>query len=120
MTLTGWRGLAQVPARRFVVFFRAMNPGHPGSPTRAVLEECLRRSGALAAVSFQTNGTVVVDGSDSDEVGEVVVHTDHALSVVRRRGSSVGSPNDELEARLGVPATTRTMGTLERLVRRFG
>ena len=42
---------------------------------------------------------------------------DHAASVIRRRGTSVGDPNRLLERLLGVPATTRTTGTLERVLR---
>lgn len=44
------------------------------------------------------------------------VGLDHAVSACWRRGSSVGDVTGFLEARLGVPVTTRTLGTLERLV----
>ncbi|MEU6036815.1 DUF1697 domain-containing protein [Actinomadura sp. NPDC047616] len=40
-----------------------------------------------------------------------------ALGVIRKTGSRVGNPTAELEARLGVPATTRTAGTIRRLLK---
>ncbi|MFC7585087.1 hypothetical protein ACFQYP_16125 [Nonomuraea antimicrobica] len=42
-----------------------------------------------------------------------------ALSVIRKNGTRVGSPTAEMEARLKVSATTRTAGTVERLVKAF-
>lgn len=41
---------------------------------------------------------------------------DHTASVIRRRGASVGDPNRLLERLLGVPATTRTTGTVQRVL----
>ena len=40
-----------------------------------------------------------------------------ALGVVRKNAATAGSPTAEVERRLGTPATTRTAGTIERLVR---
>jgi uncharacterized protein (DUF1697 family) len=54
-----------------------------------------------------------------DNVDIIEVHPDYALSVIRKRGSTAGSPTLELESRLRVPATTRTMGTVARLVKSF-
>ncbi|MFI7470124.1 DUF1697 domain-containing protein [Nonomuraea sp. NPDC049646] len=42
-----------------------------------------------------------------------------ALGVIKRIATRVGSPTAEVEARLKVPATTRTAGTVKRLVMRF-
>ncbi|GAA5176077.1 hypothetical protein GCM10023321_83570 [Pseudonocardia eucalypti] len=42
-----------------------------------------------------------------------------ALSLVRDIGGRTGDPTSELEARLGVPATTRTLGTIQRLVKAY-
>lgn len=39
-----------------------------------------------------------------------------ALGVIRKRGATAGSPTAEIEKRLGAAATTRTAGTIERLV----
>lgn len=49
----------------------------------------------------------------------VEIRSGYALSLARRIGSRMGSAGRELEERLGVPATTRGMGTVERLVRKF-
>lgn len=174
-----------------VVFYRNMNLGHRGSPTRAVLEGALLDAGAATARSFQTNGTVVVtvDGEPPAEVvvraapalaeavgyqdaafvrpfDELVgvltrepfaghidettyretftffdggnpveldlpwtsplgdldiieVHPGYALSVVRLRGQASGDPNSVLQKLTGVPATTRTAGTIRRLAKSF-
>ncbi len=48
------------------------------------------------------------------EIGDGV-----ALSVLRRIGARAGSPTAEVELRLKVPATTRTAGTITRLVKAF-
>lgn len=176
----------------FVVFYRNMNLGHPGSPRREQLEGALAASGAARAASFQTNGTVVLEaeglaaakgivanaesrveadsgyrdaafvrvvselaemvGRDpfrgatdertyremitfyddgrwdlgtpwtnaTDTVDIIEVSPGYALSVIRKRGSTAGSPTLELESHLRVPATTRAMGTVARLVKRSG
>jgi uncharacterized protein (DUF1697 family) len=44
---------------RFVAFFRNVNLGRPGSPTRAQLESAFLAAGAESASSFQVNGTLV-------------------------------------------------------------
>jgi len=51
---------------------------------------------------------------DIIEIGDGV-----ALSVIRKIGTRVGNPTAEVEARLKVPATTRTAGTVRRLVKAF-
>ncbi|GII94145.1 DUF1697 domain-containing protein [Sinosporangium siamense] len=43
-----------------------------------------------------------------------------ALGLIRRAGTRVGNPTAELESRLKVPASTRTSGTIRRLVKAFG
>ncbi|MEV5440238.1 DUF1697 domain-containing protein [Streptomyces sp. NPDC052682] len=43
-----------------------------------------------------------------------------ALSIIRKQGSNAGGPTAEIERMAGVPATTRTLGTIERLVRAAG
>lgn len=50
----------------------------------------------------------------------IELHDSFALSITRMIGSTTGSPNSVLEPRLGVLATTRTMGTIERLVKAIG
>lgn len=51
------------------------------------------------------------------DVDIVEVDAGIALGVIRKRGATAGSPTGELEKRLGTAATTRTAGTIERLVR---
>ncbi|MGI8643064.1 MAG: DUF1697 domain-containing protein [Thermomicrobiales bacterium] len=176
----------------FVAFYRNMNLGHRGSPSRLQLEAAIERAGGKGARSFQTNGTVgfiasagaanqvvaeagkqlanEVGYNDAvfvrslDSVAEILegnrfggfaddrtyretvtffdggkklnlelpwtcpkgnvdiieLHEAFALSVIRKSGSTVGNPTSELEPRLGVPATTRTLGTIERLVKTIG
>ncbi|WP_394159404.1 DUF1697 domain-containing protein [Galactobacter valiniphilus] len=43
----------------WVAFFRNLNLGHAGSPTRGQLEAAFAEAGATAASSFRTNGTVL-------------------------------------------------------------
>lgn len=49
---------------RWVAFFRNLNLGHPGSPTRPQLEAAFAQAGAGQVRSFQTNGTIVFDPDD--------------------------------------------------------
>lgn len=51
------------------------------------------------------------------DVDIIELHDSYALSIIRKTGSVAGSPTAELESRLGTLATTRTIGTLERLAR---
>ncbi|MFH8485305.1 DUF1697 domain-containing protein [Streptomyces longisporoflavus] len=173
-------------ASLFVVFYRNMNLGHPGSPDRATLEEVLVAAGARTARSFQTNGTVLLDAGNpakvvsqaagefktaagytdaamvrsldelaevlegkpfeghkdsrtyretftffdgdkpldlqlpwtnrKDDVDIIALHDGLALSTIRKFKSSAGSPTAEIERLTGAPATTRTLGTIERLI----
>lgn len=169
-----------------VIFYRNMNFGHPGSPTRHMLEVSLLQAGAELATSFQTNGTVLLSATAPELVlrrsaeilansaayrdlavvcsidtvrraieapqaltedptvyrmvatfwlsdpqlelalpwtnsrGNVsieLIDAEFAVSVSRKFGSVVGSPNAEIEKLTGQKATTRTIGTLERLLR---
>ena len=43
-----------------------------------------------------------------------------ALGIIRQRGRSVGSPTSEIERMTGGVATTRTLGTIQRLLRTVG
>jgi uncharacterized protein (DUF1697 family) len=54
-----------------------------------------------------------------DDVDIISIEEGLALSVIRKSRGTAGSPTAELEKRLEVPATTRTAGTVERLVRTF-
>jgi uncharacterized protein (DUF1697 family) len=167
-----------------VAFFRALNLGHRGSPTRPVLEDAFTEAGATLVRTVQTNGTVVFSASDpAGVVGRVrqtlaraaayehpvlvrpaswvvravegfpdyddvpgvhracvtlhdapeppdievpwtnasgllvVLRTtaDHTCSVVRASSGAAADPNSHLERLLGVPATTRTLGTFDRV-----
>ncbi|ALJ21454.1 DUF1697 domain-containing protein [Microbacterium sp. No. 7] len=169
-----------------VAFYRNLNLGHPGSPTRAQLEGALRDAGADGVRSFQTNGTVLIVASDplavvraaadglaaacgyGDAVQvrtvaglEALLHAGHfdghvdertyretftffeggrtpewplpwtnprgdvdivhigdgtALAVVRKPGNTAGNPTAMLERETGGVATTRTRGSIERLL----
>lgn len=169
-----------------VVFYRGLNLGHAGAPTRAELEEALVGAGALRVKSFQTNGTVLVEAEDTgavvraaaeavreqsgyadaalirpfallvdtlsadpfaghsdprtyrhaltffdggrelrlatpwtnerDDVDIVEVRDGMALSAIRKPRNTAGSPTAEIERLTGGVATTRTLGTVERLV----
>ncbi|WP_415856406.1 DUF1697 domain-containing protein [Sinomonas sp. G460-2] len=50
------------------VFYRNLNLGHRGSPTRAVLEAALMDAGAVRVASVQTNGTVLLETPDPNRV----------------------------------------------------
>lgn len=50
-----------------VAFFRNLNFGHRGSPTRGQLEGALAAAGATVVRSVQTNGTVVLSAADPSE-----------------------------------------------------
>ncbi|WP_171041361.1 DUF1697 domain-containing protein [Sinomonas susongensis] len=167
-------------------FYRNLNLGHPGSPTRAVLEAELREAGARRVVSVGANGTALIEAEEPEEVfrasiaalekmagyrGAVMVRTFSllasivdrkpfggrgdgqlyretftffdggkplcvplpwtngrgdvdiidvsdgvALGVTRWTGSGPGSPGAEIERLTGAITTTRTRGTIERLV----
>ncbi|MFJ1913586.1 DUF1697 domain-containing protein [Streptomyces sp. NPDC088147] len=55
-----------------------------------------------------------------DDVDIVGLREGLALSVIRKAKSNAGSPTAEIERLTGVPATTRTLGTIERLVKAAG
>ena len=169
------------------VFYRNLNLGHRGSPTREQLEEALLRGGAQRVRSFQTNGTALVVADDPARVvrgaaqplaqsagydGVAMVrtvsglrevldadhfagHTDErtyretftffdegrvpawrlpwtnprgdvdvihvaagiALGVIRQEKSSAGNVTAEIEKAIGGLATTRTKGSIERLLK---
>ncbi|GHH44560.1 DUF1697 domain-containing protein [Streptomyces candidus] len=54
------------------------------------------------------------------DVDLVALYEGLALCVVRGDASRSGNPNAEIERLTGVPATTRTSGTIERLVKAAG
>jgi uncharacterized protein (DUF1697 family) len=168
-----------------VAFFRALNQGHPRSPSRQQLDDAFTTAGAVLVRCVQGNGTVVFAGpapttildrvaaqlrrtadydnpvmlrsvdrlteiltaapdhshlvdvyrvcvtfhdaveppalevpwtSSRDDLVILATAPDHTVSVVRTRGASSGDPNGHLEKLLGVPATTRTTGTCERVL----
>jgi len=57
---------------RFAVFFRNLNFGHAGSPTKAQFLQALEAGGARAAASILSHGTAVFS-ADSDEHAQSVV-----------------------------------------------
>ncbi|WP_327581544.1 DUF1697 domain-containing protein [Nonomuraea sp. NBC_00507] len=57
--------------------------------------------------------------NDRGDVDIIEIADGVALSVIRKTGTRAGSPTAEVEARLDVPATTRTAGTIRRLVQAF-
>ncbi len=177
---------------KFAAFFRNMNLGRVGSPTRLQLEQAFAEAGAAEASSFQVNGTLVFESSSvkaaqvilgaaagtlSSRVGlqepccvrplhalsrlpwaEVFaavnpaevheftvsfacgtlgstlslpqaterqdavvlwVAQGNALSISRKIMSGPGSPNMLLERLTGVPFTSRSLGTIQRLLARY-
>lgn len=167
-----------------VAFFRNLNLGHRGSPTRAELEQAFAASDARNVSSFQTNGTVAFDAPDApdtlvqviatltgicgwDDVAPVrplalvrdiaalalpepqALTTHHvtlfdatldldpgwttadgrlvvfahgpgwAACASRRVGGRIGDPTVVVQGLTGVRATTRTIGTIRRLVARL-
>ena len=170
----------------FAVFYRNLNLGHPGSPTRQQLEASLLGAGARRARSFQTNGTALIVADDPGSVvrraaqaltqcagyddaamvrtvsslrevldaGRFEGHTDDrtyretltfvdggraprwplpwtnarddvdvihvadglVLGVIRKARTSAGNVTAEVEKETGGVATTRTRGTIERLL----
>lgn len=164
-----------------VAFFRNLNLGHRGSPSRAELEQAFTSSDALNVRSYQTNGTVAFDAPDApatlarviatltaacgwDDVAPVrplalvreiaalplpepqLLTTHHvtlfdatldqdsgwttadgrlvvlargpgwAACASRRVGGRIGDPTVVIQGLTGVRATTRTIGTIRRLV----
>lgn len=169
------------------VFYRNLNLGHAGSPTREQLEGSLARAGALRVRSFQTNGTVLLEADDpervvaaaapelasaaayddaaflrpladletlmalgvferhlsphtyretvtffrggkepswstpwtnaKDDVDVLQIQDGIALSLIRKPRNTAGSPTFELERATGGVATTRTRGSIERLLK---
>jgi hypothetical protein len=55
---------------RAVAFFRNLNLGQHGSPTRAQLLAAMESAGACEAASFQVNGTVVLTAEDPQAVAD--------------------------------------------------
>lgn len=55
-----------------------------------------------------------------DDLDLVAARDGVALGVVRRRGSGVGDPTSAIERMTGGVATTRTLGTIRRLLRAAG
>lgn len=70
---------------RWVAFFRNLNLGHPGSPTRAQLVAAFEQAGAHDVRSFQTNGTVIFDPG-TDEPEAVVGRARQQLRLVSGHG----------------------------------
>lgn len=169
------------------VFYRGMNLGQPGSPSREQLESALTTAGADHVKSFQTNGTVLLIATDpqavtrraagvllnvcgysdaafvrpvsllkalisgdafdghtdeqtyretftffdttavpswtlpwtntKDDVDILHINNGVALGVIRKPKNTAGSPTAEIERATGASATTRTRGTIERLVK---
>ncbi len=58
--------------------------------------------------------------SERDDVDLVALRDGVALGIIRRRGSGVGSPTSQIEQLTGGVATTRTLGTIQRLLRAAG
>ncbi|MGP3915976.1 hypothetical protein [Nonomuraea sp. 10N515B] len=67
----------------------------------------------------QEFGTPIPWTNDRGDVDIIELADGVALSVIRRTGTRAGSPTAEVEARLEVPATTRTAGTVRRLIQAF-
>lgn len=58
--------------------------------------------------------------SSNDDLDLLHVTDGIALGIVRRRGTGVGNPTGEIERATGGVATTRTLGTIQRLLRAAG
>ena len=87
--------------------------GFPASDAGAeVYRACVTVHDASAGPELELPWT-----SPSGDVVVLATSPDHTASVIRRRGTSVGDPNRLAERLLGVPATTRTTGTLERVLK---
>ncbi len=170
------------------VFYRSLNLGHRGSPTREQFERSLLEAGAQRVKSFQTNGTALIVADDPERVVSVAArtltqcsgyadaamvrtvatlrevldadhfagHTDQrtyretftffegvrreptwslpwtnprddvvvihvasgvALGIIRKERNTAGSVTAEIEKKTGGVATSRTKGTIERLLK---
>ena len=96
-------------ARRHVVFFRNLNHGQRGSPTREQLLAAFGAAHATEATPFQSNGTVIFRASEptrvvdlvratlSDEVGWFDVAPVRRASWVRDLVDHVGEVADNAE-----------------------
>jgi len=87
---------------RSAAFFRNLNLGRPGSPTRAQLEAAFLEAGATSAVSFLVNGTLVFDTAPEARPRAI------AWSACERMRASCG---------LREPAFVRRVAELAELVR---
>lgn len=187
LTLDRYVSVSTQEVVMYAVFYRNLNLGHAGSPNREQLETALANAGAERVKSFQTNGTVLIAGSDPErivrsaalELKEVagyddvaivralndvkdalslgvfeehesprtyretvtffqggekpswplpwtnskddvdILHIENgiALSLIRKPRNTAGNPTYELERETGAVATTRTRGTIDRLLK---
>lgn len=58
---------------RFAIFFRNLNFGHAGSPTRTQFLQALDEGGAREAVSILSHGTAVFSSATDEQASSVVV-----------------------------------------------
>lgn len=95
-----------------VAFFRGLNLGHPGSPSRVELVTAF--GGPAVARSFQTNGTVVFEATDPEQA------TGKALADLRAAGYAhpvvVRSMADIRRAVAAAPATDPEEGIYRSMI----
>jgi Protein of unknown function (DUF1697) len=108
--------------RRHVAFFRNLNVGQRGSPTRDQLLAAFTTAGARDVVSFQANGTVVFRASAPIRTTELarsylVLETPWVDVAPVRTGSWVRGLADELTRLDDGAGTSYATPTLERLLR---
>ena len=77
---------------RAAAFFRNLNLGQPGSPSRLQLVAGFDEAGATAVSSYRSNGTVVFDSpaparTAAEVVGSLRLSCGYADTVLVRRGS---------------------------------
>jgi len=66
---------------KYAAFFRKVNLGRPGSPSKAQLEQAFVHAGAQSASSFLTNGTVVFTTRPKADPSKLLVAASSLLKV---------------------------------------
>jgi uncharacterized protein (DUF1697 family) len=68
--------------KAYAAFFRNVNLGRPGSPSRAQLESAFLKAGATAVANVRTNGTVAFDAPDRAAARRVLERASAELGAV--------------------------------------
>ncbi|MGL4173825.1 MAG: hypothetical protein ACRCTR_07115 [Actinomycetota bacterium] len=101
-----------------VVFYRSLNLGHRGSPTKnQVPTQRIYRETLTFFDGGQAPEWTLPWTNKRGDVDIIYLADGVALGVIRKTNNTVGNPTTEIERATGGTATTRTRGSIERLVK---